>query len=121
MLTLTHGDLIRAGSWAGSDYAETFTIEGYATKSGMDAATMVANSKANGHELASSIYAGSSLIGDRAAAKAAAARDMANRNAAIVINNGDRVTIEGRKYTVKIDRRNETSPRVSDPIHFVPA
>jgi hypothetical protein len=121
MITLTHGTPIRAGSWTGSDYAETFTTEGYAAKSGIDAAKLVANSQANGHDLAGSIYAGSSLLGDRAAAKAAAERDLANRNAAVIINNGDRVTIEGREYTVKIDRRNEASPRVSDPIRFIPS
>jgi hypothetical protein len=120
-LTLGAGDAVYVAGWTGiydDATATVFTVRDYAARHGKDPDAAEADAVARGHEIVATIYTGSTLLGDRAAAARQNAEMKAKRAAAIELKNGQWVAIEGRLYTVRVVRGNEAGPRNSDPIKF---
>ena len=99
------------------------TIEGCARKDGEDIQASIElemrNAKKNYVEpsLAWTNAAGAELVGEFEGREEWLAKKQARFNAATILENGEKVEIEGRLYTVKIHPRAEF---ISDPIHFMP-
>lgn len=129
---LTYNQPVRAARWM--SVATVFSVEGCtrqwnredaARKIPMgqqDVAAAVARAVRHGHDLASTIYTGGCLMAngpakDRMIANAELAMEHAE-----VLEPGQLVEIEGRRYTVAFPQRGDchSYPRFSDPIHFIP-
>lgn len=108
--TLNHNDLIKLVSWANS-YAKVGTLNGYCPD-------FADKARERGEDEAWTVYAGSSLSSD----KSYYDRERAKFKAAVVIAHGDTVEIEGKFYTVHVNRGNDGAfPRNSDPVRFIAA
>jgi len=119
--TLTYDTPVRIAAWADSESADVFTVRGYAQKNGQDPDAAEARAIANGHELASTIYSSGALVGDRNLGARLAAERRAKAASATVLEDGEPVMIEGKRYKVRVNRGNAgTYPANSDPIAFLP-
>lgn len=122
MITLTHNQPIRLAAWADNASATVFTTRGYAIENGRDPDACEARARANGHALNSSIYSSGTLVGDRAYGKLLLEKELAAAKAAVTLEPGQVVEIDGRPYTVRVARGNDGRYPVNcDPIHFDPA
>jgi hypothetical protein len=116
-VTLTHGELVRLASWS-SSYASVGSVEGYTASYQGDVARALERAQANGHELAWTVNVGASLVADGGAYYA---RENARVAGATILEDGQRVLIEGRPYRVRVVPGNAGEfPKNSDPIKFVP-
>ena len=109
MQIINHGAFVTIAGW---NRAYKFsTIAGYA---GADkAAAYRARAEKNGHDLAWAINSGTCLYGDKAAGQRALAQEANEFATAVVLVDGESVSVEGEIFTVKA-----MGQRYSDPIHF---
>lgn len=114
---LAHGDGIRLAAWASPSFATVFGIEGYALANNRDPQADRARAVERGHPVVGSIHTGSTLTDSRAFYE----RERERYAAAVVLEPGQIVEIEGARYRVEVVRGNDQFPRNSDPIRFVPA
>lgn len=122
MKILTHNQPIRLAAWADDASATVFTTRGYAIEHGQDPDKTEARARHHGHELNGSIYSSGALVGDRAYGKQLRDARIAAAAAAVTLERGEVVEIDGRRYAVHIARGNDGRYPVNcDPIHFLPA
>jgi hypothetical protein len=122
MIALKDGDHVYAEGWQYPyhfDTAVVGTVEGSAKKWGENPDEYVKRSLERGHEVAWTMFGGVALYGDKDYAEKERKERELNRANAIILKEGDEVIIEGRQYTVAIDKRNQIQPFNCDPIHFV--
>jgi hypothetical protein len=107
MKTLMHGDNVRVKSWQGG-YATLYTLEGYC-------GALAAQHRAEGEPEAWAVYNGGALV------DSAAFRDQARKrhNAAVIVQDGERVQIGDATYQVAVAPRNAGAfPENCCPIAF---
>ena len=104
IVTLKHGDAIRLDGWNCVGFCEVGTDADY-----MKAAGIASNSLK-----AWTCYSGAMLTNDRRHYEA----KVAKAAAAVTVQSGQIVRINGRRYLVRVVPGNLNGPRNSDPIHF---
>jgi hypothetical protein len=116
---IKHGDLIKLAAWK-IETAKVCTLVGFYSapqySSGVDVVAAVAQSRSRGNPEVFATFAGHVIAADPGIYK----RDVARNAAAIVVEDGETVEVDGKSYTVKVARGNHDYPRNSDPISFVP-
>jgi hypothetical protein len=122
MKTLVHDQQIKTRQDQYSPVITIGTIEGYAKERGADVQKALEqnekNAKANPwtkYDLAWASQSGTCLTADYPGKAEEMAKKAQAYKDAVMLENGEQVTIEGRDYTVKY-----TGPHFSDPIHFIP-
>lgn len=109
MKALENGSLIKLASWVFA-YASVGTLEGYCPAHAPAA-------RAKGEPECWAIYAGSAITNS----PAYYAAEKAKVASAVVVAEGEVVSIEGKPYAVKVVKGNAGSfPVNSDPIKFLP-
>jgi hypothetical protein len=108
--TLSHKTLIRLPAWDAMSAAEVNTLNGYCP----DFAPVA---RGRGEPEVWASYAGSALSNDRSYYD----RQRERVALAVTVEDGERVTVDGADYVVKVMRGNHAHPANSDPIHFAPA
>jgi hypothetical protein len=117
MTTLSHNQQIRVASFSHLAQAITVgTIHGYAVQNGECPEVAMERAKKFGHEIAWANQAPAVLTSDYAGKAEDLAAERAKRDAAVVIEDGEQVLIEGVVYKVRV-----MGERFSDPVHFIPA
>jgi len=113
-ITLSHGQIIRVKGFP--HYAGQITIgtvQGYAAKYGEDQAEALDRAVKNGHPLVWSHQESAVLSSDYQGKAEAAAAKAAAIAAAVEVENGQIVSVEGRSYKVYVNGQ-----QYSDPIGF---
>ena len=108
--TLSHKTLVRLPAWDAMSAAEVNTLNGYCP----DFAPVA---RGRGEPEVWATYSGSVLTNSKAYYDALRERVAL----AVTLEDGDRVTVDGADYVVKVMRGNHVYPANCDPIHFVPA
>lgn len=108
MITLKHNDKVKLASW-GSSYAVMHTDRGYMAENGKHQDNI-------GDVVA--IYTGSTITNSQAFYDK---QDEVYKSA-VVLTDGETVTVEGMAFRVKVMPRNGGAfPTNNDPIHFITA
>jgi hypothetical protein len=116
IITLTHNQIIRVkGFPIYTGRINVRTVEGFAKELGRDPAERLQRAIEHGHELAWTIQATAVLTDDYEGKQADLDAERAKIEAAVEIENGQPVIIEGRHYTVKVNGQ-----QFSDPVAFIP-
>lgn len=125
MKTLKHNEQIKVIGWIYNPEVIVGTVEGMARRDGDDVKSEIARVQENmklyphsGHSLAFASMSASVLESNYDGKQAKADKKAAAYNSATVLEDGEKVEIEGRIYTVLVLRKDYC--RVSDPIHFIP-
>jgi len=114
MTTLTHGQQIKTTRDRYEPVITVGTVEGCARKYNEDVAEQVAIALERGHEIAWTYRHASCVESDYAGKAEAAAKRHADYAAAVLIEDGETVEIEGRTYKAVY----AYTDMVSDPVHF---
>lgn len=125
MKTLKHNEQVKVIGWIYNPQVIVGTVEGMAREDGDDIQAEVARVQENmklyphsGHSLAFANMSASVLESDYDGKQAKADKKKAAYDSATVLENGEKVEIEGRIYTVLVLCKGYCD--VSDPIHFIP-
>ena len=100
--TLTHNTDIKIAAWDDTVSAQVFTVAGYAAENGKNPAEYVARAESNGHDLVGCIYIGGALVGDRVLAQKMLDTDRRRHHAAVLIEDGEIVSIDGTLHKVRV-------------------
>ena len=108
---LEHDELVYVDKpgWGKFEAASIFSIEGYARKIKQDPREMLERERSRGHDIVSTSKSGHCIHSDPERYKI----EEAKKDKAILIKEGETVSIENRLYKVKL-----MGVRYSDPIHF---
>jgi hypothetical protein len=125
MKTLKHNEQIKVIGWIYNPKVIVGTVEGMAREDGDDVKAEVARVQENmklfphsGHSLAFANMSASVLEADYDGKIEAMDKKEKAYDSATVVEDGEKVEIEGRIYTVLVLCKDWC--RVSDPIHFIP-
>lgn len=117
-IALQHGTRVRLASWTALQSATVFTIAGYAVSNGEDPNVARDRALAHGHSIIPDTINTGGALHDCAELRQ---RERKEWEAAVVLNPGDVVLIEGLAYRVEPRQGNEGRwARNSDPIAFRP-
>jgi hypothetical protein len=114
MKTLVHNQQIRTTRDRYEPEIKVGTVEGYSRKYQQDVEQAVKDALERGHALAWTSKAAAFLVADYPGKAEASAKAHAAYEAAVLIEDGELVEIEGRKYKVVY----AYTDMVSDPVHF---
>lgn len=115
MKTLKHGEQVKIAGAIWVDHITVGTVEGCTKERKGDVTEALQRAKTNGHEIAWTNKSGYCLTADYAGKAEKIAKDKEAFELATMLEAGEEVEIEGRKYTVKIN-----GLKYCDPISFVP-
>ena len=114
MKQLTFETLVRVSTWNKMTYASVFTLDGYAKKNNLSE-DHVAESIARGDEIVGTIYTGTTITNSETYYE----NEKQRGENAVVIENGETVSIDDVQYKVVVLPGQTNYPKYSDPIKFV--
>lgn len=120
--TLNAGDRVRLESWTRYPYERTtvgvMTVRAYAAQYNEDPELRHAQALKNGHDTCWGNLSPSVIVGDPAEGARIRARLADEFARCITLREGEKVVIEGERFTVVVPWGNRDAPRNSDAIHF---